>query len=181
MAKGFNKYCILIWLTLCSFTVHSNGILRADIINYASRFVGVQEKTNNNDGWVIEELILKPLRLPKGTAYCAAFTSFIYRDCGIENNPNSAWSPDWAKDKDAVYRKNKFGSLDNAQKGDIVSFWRENKGRVGHVGIYETKVGNYIYTIEGNTSDMNDRGIDGIYKRVRHKSSAYTITNYIDK
>lgn len=180
MAKSINKYYILIWFTLCSFTLNSNGILREDVIKYAKSFIGIQEETNRNDGFFIENVLLKPLKVPAGSAYCAAYVSFIYRDCNIKS-PNSAWSPDWAKTKDAVYLKNKLGDISNAKKGDVVSFWRESKGRVGHVGIYERKLGNYIYTIEGNTSDMNDKGRDGIWGRVRHKSTIYTVTNYIDK
>lgn len=180
MAKNAIIFFVFIWATLCSFTLNSNGILREDLVNYAKKFIGIQEETNKNDGWFIENILLKPLKVPAGSAYCAAFVSFIYRGCNIPS-PNSAWSPDWAKEKDAVYTKNKSGDLSNAKKGDVVSFWRESKKRVGHVGIYERRLGSYIYTIEGNTSDMDDKGRDGIWARVRHKSTIYTVTNYIDK
>lgn len=117
--------------------------------------------------------------MPKGTAYCATFISYVYNTCGVEDHPNSAFSPSWSKKEDAVYFKNKFGKITDSKPADIVSFWITKKGRVGHVGIFEAIQGNYLYTIEGNTSDMNDKGRDGIWGKVRHKSSIYTVTTYI--
>ena len=186
MAKNVIKYIIFIWFTLCSNILNSQWVLGYhpevtgdDIIKEAKTHIGVVEDTNNNDGYFIENYILKPLKLPKGTAYCAAFISFVYNNCGVKNHPNTAWSPSWAKDQDAVYKKNKFGGIEDGEPGDVVSFWRQNKGRVGHVGIFEIYQGNYVYTIEGNTSDMGDKGKDGIWGKVRHKSTIYTITTYI--
>lgn len=179
MAKNAFKYSFLIWIIVCSNILYSQRVLGKHIVDEAKLYIGVVETTNKNDGYFIESYILKPLKLPKGTAYCAAFTSFVYNQCGVKNHPNSAWSPSWARDQDAVYKKNKFGGIEDGYPGDVVSFWRENKGRVGHVGIFERHQGNYVYTIEGNTSDMGDKGRDGIWGKVRHKSTIYTITTYI--
>lgn len=166
---------------ICYNTLNSQWILRDEIIKEAKSCIGIIEKTNSNDGFFIETYILRPLRLPKGTAYCAAFVSYIYNLCNVTKHPNTAWSPDWAKPQDCVYFKNKFGVIKNGLPGDVVSFWIESKKRVGHIGIFEVSQGNYVYTVEGNTSDMGDKGKDGIWGKVRHKSSIYTITSYIGK
>lgn len=123
--------------------------------------------------------MLKPFGLPKGTAYCAAYASYVYNTCGVKDHPNSVYSPNWARKEDAVYFKNRFGKITDGKPADIVSFWIKSKGRVGHVGIFERYQGNYVYTIEGNTSDMGDKGKDGIWGKIRHKSSIYTVTTYI--
>lgn len=179
MAKNVIKYSIFIWFTLCSNLLNSQRVLRSEIIQEAKSYIGVVEATNRNDGYFIENFLLKPLGLPKGTAYCATFISYVYNTCGVEDHPNSAFSPSWSKKEDAVYFKNKFGKITDSKPADIVSFWITKKGRVGHVGIFEAIQGNYLYTIEGNTSDMNDKGRDGIWGKVRHKSSIYTVTTYI--
>jgi len=180
MAASLFKYFIITWFTICSFNVTANSYIRQCIIDCAEDYVGVKEETNNNDGDIIENLILSPLGFTAGTPYCAAFTSFIYRECNVPNNPNSAWSPSWAVKKYIIYKRNKKGRIEDAKQGDIVCYYIASKGRVGHVGIFNKLQGNYIYTIEGNTSDMQDKGRDGIFKRVRHQRSAYIITNFID-
>lgn len=179
MAKSTYKHYLFIWFIVCSNILNSQWVLRDQIIREAKSHIGIVEETNNNDGYFIESFILKPLRLPKGTSYCAAFISFVYNNCGVNIHPNSAWSPNWALDKDAIYKKNKFGKIEKCNSGDVVSFWIQKKGRVGHVGIFERYQGNYVYTIEGNTSDMGDKGKDGIWGKIRHKSSIYTVTTYI--
>lgn len=103
----------------------------------------------------------------------------MYNTCGVKDHPNSAYSPMWAKKEDAVYFKNRFGDIKESDSGDIVSFWIKSKSRVGHVGIFVSIQGNYVYTIEGNTSDMNDKGRDGVFGKTRHKSSIHTVTTYI--
>ena len=179
MAKSTYKYYLFIWFVICNYSLNSQRVLRDAVIREAKSHIGVVEKTNNNDGYFIENSILKPLRLPKGTAYCAAFVTFIYNTCGIKNHPNSAASPMWAKKEDAVYFKNRFGDILKGSPGDIVSFWTDSKGRVGHIGIFEVVQGNYVYTVEGNTSSPKDKGKHGIWGKVRHKSSIYTVTTYI--
>mgnify|MGYP001256859372 CR=1 FL=1 len=180
MAKSFSKYGLFIWFAFCNNILCSQWVLRDAIIREAKSHIGVAvEKTNNNDGFYIETFILKPLGLPKGSAYCAAYISVVYNNCGIQNHPNSAWSPAWAKEEDMVYKKNHFGKISNTMKADVVSFWISKKNRVGHVGIFERIQGSYIYTIEGNTSDMNDKGRDGVWGKVRHESSIYSVTTYI--
>lgn len=63
------------------------------------------------------------------------------------------------------------------QKGDVVFFFSSTKGRIGHVGIVYKVSGNYVYTIEGNTSGASTLVTNG--GGVKKKSYKLTST-YID-
>lgn len=61
--------------------------------------------------------------------------------------------------------------------GDVVFFWSESKGRIGHVGLVWKVTSSRVYTIEGNTSGASTLVTNG--GGVRKKSYALTST-YID-
>ena len=61
--------------------------------------------------------------------------------------------------------------------GDVVFFWSESKGRIGHVGLVWKVTRSRVYTIEGNTSGASTLVTNG--GGVRKKSYALTST-YID-
>jgi hypothetical protein len=176
--KILPKFLIALSIILCGPVYANESSDRSCVIECAETYIGIREKTNNNDGDFIEKL-QRSMGFSKGTPYCALFTSYIYRECGILNNPNSAWSPSWFKKSEAVYVKNKRGKITDAKPGDAVTYWRESKGRIGHVGLYLKSHGNYLYTVEANTSDMGDNGNDGIFRSIRAKSTVYAITNFI--
>ena len=61
--------------------------------------------------------------------------------------------------------------------GDVVFFYSSAKGRIGHTGIVEKVSGNYVYTIEGNTSGGSSLVTNG--GGVAAKKYALT-SSYID-
>ena len=61
--------------------------------------------------------------------------------------------------------------------GDVVFFYSSTKGRIGHTGIVEKVSGNYVYTIEGNTSGGSSLVTNG--GGVAAKKYALT-SSYID-
>ena len=63
------------------------------------------------------------------------------------------------------------------QVGDVIYFYSSAKGRIGHVGLVYKVSGNYVYTIEGNTSGASSLITNG--GGVKKKSYKLTST-YID-
>lgn len=63
------------------------------------------------------------------------------------------------------------------KRGDVVYFFSTAKGRIGHVGIVYKVSGNYVYTIEGNTSGASTLVTNG--GGVKKKSYKLT-SSYID-
>ena len=61
--------------------------------------------------------------------------------------------------------------------GDVVFFWSDSKGRIGHVGLVYKVSSSKVYTIEGNTSGANTLVTNG--GGVKKKSYSLTST-YID-
>lgn len=94
-----------------------------------------------------------------GVPYCGLFVTWVFRRCG-EQPPGGdfAYCPAGIKAmKKLGLEVNKF----NAQPGDIVFFdW--DGGESDHVGFVESKNGNYLLTIEGNTTA---NGVSGVVAR----------------
>lgn len=149
------------------------------LIQTAVSFEGVREATGKNDG-VEVEMFLRTVGFGPGAAWCAAYMAYAYEHCDIPN-PKSAWSPNWALDKDAVY---KFGegykvAHLKAKPGDAFTIYYSSKGRVGHVGMYLYSTVSRVYTIEGNTNQAGSREGDGVYRKVRNWNQVYRITSYV--
>jgi hypothetical protein len=145
--------------------------LRSTLIHQLHDQLDVREATGNNDGVMVEKY-LETCGLPKGYAWCAAFCTYNLNEIGV-TNPQSAWSPHWARKKDRI-------PLKEAKPGDCVSFYYPRLGRVGHVGFYAGRSPDgYLVTIEGNTNRGGSRNGDGVYKRKRPPGKIYAITRYI--
>ncbi len=114
-------------------------------------------------------------------AWCAAFVSWNLSTLQIPN-PNSAWSPDFAKDKDVIwYSKTGYKQKGYTAKcGDVVTFFYTSLNRVGHVGFFikQDKSG-YFITIEGNTNKSGSRTGDGVYMKKRDSRKVFAISQYI--
>lgn len=141
----------------------------------AAADVGVREASGRNDGPEVERY-LAHVGLGPGYAWCAAFVSYHLDQCGV-NNPRSAWSPAFASVADQVWTPRKASR--SPRPGDVFSIYFPSLGRVGHVGLVAGLDGNYINTIEGNTSGPGSRDGDGVYARRRQLSKVHAITNYI--
>lgn len=136
--------------------------------------VGVKEKTGKNDGAEVEKY-LKSVGLGKGYAWCQAFLYYGFSVAsevlGIKNPmPKTAGVLDnWNKSKAFQVKK---GAKPKA--GDVFTM-DFGKGQ-GHAGMVIEVVGNYIHTIEGNTSadpslPSEDREGQGVFKRRRKIST----------
>lgn len=148
---------------------------RLCVCDGAAADVGVREASGRNDGPEVERY-LAHVGLGPGYAWCAAFVSYHLDQCGV-NNPRSAWSPAFASVADQVWTPRKASR--SPRPGDVFSIYFPSLGRVGHVGLVAGLDGNYINTIEGNTSGPGSRDGDGVYARRRQLSKVHAITNYI--
>jgi hypothetical protein len=175
------KYALRIFLVfvlcvaLVSRSVGESGEVRGRLIQSIEGQLNVREVTPNKGPMVDRYLQSVGVNIP--APWCAAFVSYNLQRFDIPN-PRSAWSPDYARPRDAIYLSKKFSW--NPLPGDVVTYYYPNLKRVGHVGFYCRKdLSGYLITIEGNTNGGGSREGDGVYKKKRELSKVYAITRYI--
>lgn len=170
----------LVLLSSCNSAYGSEISFRKNFAIHLDTQLYVREATGKNDGVEVEKY-LKSVGLGKGYAWCAAYCSWNLSKFGIPN-PNSAWSPHFAKPKDIIWSQAKVKSnkvIQQPQAGDCFTLWYPNLKRVGHVGFIVGEKGSYFITNEGNTNKAGSREGDGVYSKFRSKSKIYAVTNYI--
>jgi len=152
---------------------------RICVIEKAKSYIGVREATGQNDG-VEVEYFLRSTGLGKGFAWCVAFLSSVYSDCKVKN-PRSAWSPDWGKEQDVIWKQgmpiNK--AMVVAKMGDVFTMFYPSRGRIAHGGMIWHMNPAHVVTIEGNTNEEGSREGDGVYVKKRRWTQIYRITCYI--
>ena len=134
-------------------------------------------ETKPNRGPMVD-IYLKSVKSTPGNPWCAAFVGYNLTYIDVKN-PNTAWSPDYAKTKDVIWKSKKKTNV-KLLPGDVVTYYYPNLGRVGHVGIL-VKIDNsgYFITIEGNTNGSGSREGDGVYKKKRSPNKVYAVSRYI--
>ena len=152
-----------------------NNEIRGKLLKSIESQLNVRESAPNQ-GYMVDKY-LHSVGVYSPAPWCAAFVSYNLQQLNIPN-PNSAWSPNYALDKDVIYKAKKQTSTPLA--GDVVTYYYPSLKRVGHVGFYCLKdVSGYIITIEGNTNGGGSREGDGVYKKKRELGKIYAITRYI--
>lgn len=150
--------------------------LRTELVELVKSQIGIKEATGNNDGIHIDRYAEPFGFAGKKLPWCAMFTSYQYNQLDIKN-PNSAWSPHWAKKKDIIWKPKTGGT--HPQPGDAFTLYYNKLKRVGHVGIIVSVQDNYFVTVEGNTNSGKSREGQGVYSHKRAKNKVYAVTNYI--
>ena len=150
--------------------------LRNKLIDSINTQLNVRE-TAPNRGPMVDKYLIE-VEADFGDPWCGAFVGANLTWQNIPN-PHSAWSPDYAKPLDVIWkvkRKNNIKLL----PGDVVTYYYPSLGRVGHVGFLEKidKDG-YFITIEGNTNGAGSREGDGVYKKKRESNKIYAVSRYI--
>lgn len=133
-------------------------------LEIAKSYVGVKEKTGNNDGKEVE-LFLKSVGLGKGYSWCAAFVSYCIKNSNSNYRPLSAVAQKFITKKSIKAEINT--KLDS---GIYVAVWKRGATPYGHIGIVEKQEANIFHTIEGNTSagaKGSQSNGDGVYRRKR--------------
>jgi hypothetical protein len=162
-----------------SARAQDNDNVRLQLLQNLTGQLNVKEVSPNSSPMIDKYLHSVGFDYP--AAWCAAFVSWNLSNIGVDN-PNSAWSPDFAKDKDVIwYSKNGYKHKgDKALCGDVVTFYYSALKRVGHVGFFikQDKSG-YFITIEGNTNNNGSRTGDGVYLKKRAPRKIHAISRYI--
>jgi hypothetical protein len=116
------------------------------------------------------EQYLASTTVPRGSAWCAAFVHWCFRQCGTVLEPirSYAWSPTWFIPS---YR------VKEPKSGDVFGIYYRSMNRVGHVGLVKEVQSGVLVTVEGNTDpDQGSRDGDGVYlkKRLRANINHYS-------
>jgi hypothetical protein len=141
--------------------------------------IGIHEATGKNDGSVVESY-QKAAGIHKGDAWCAAFVTWCFEQCGIATAVTwPAWSPSWFT-KNIVWKQAK-GST--PQQADVFGIWFQRKKRIAHVGFIDNwnQSDKCVMTVEGNTNEAGSREGDGVYRKRRLKSQIYAVASYINE
>lgn len=138
--------------------------------------VGVRELTGNNDGPDVLKY-QKAAGLTSGYSWCACFVKWCFDQAGVVTSI-TAWSPTCHNKRNIVMMNSTYKK--EVQKGDVFTLYYPRLKRIGHTGFVRRKFGlNSVETVEGNTNSAGSREGDGVYMKVRPKSSIYSITRWL--
>ena len=154
---------------------------RANVLRVASGEVGVREATGNNDGARVEAY-LKAAGATVGDPYCAAFVAWCGKQALGKNSPYplSAWSPDQVAGGN--------GKIKQARPADTFGIYFPDKGRIAHTGFVERVEGNFLVTIEANTTNAAAIGSaadreagagGGVYRKRRPVATIRTVKSWL--
>lgn len=169
----------LVFVLAGSITAKGQNNIRHELLQNLTAQLDVREITPNSSPDIDKYLHHVGFDYP--VAWCAAFVSWNLYNVGVDN-PNSAWSPSFANDRDVIwYAKTGYKNKSTkALSGDVVTFYYSTLKRVGHVGFYiKTDKSGYFISIEGNTNAYGSRTGDGVYMKKRHPDKTYAISRYI--
>ena len=177
------KYSLILFIVIVlsvffsfkSSAADPNEMARMLLSEQLERQLGVRETTPNRG--VMVDMYLLSVKTKPPAPWCVAFVSWNLSMLCIDN-PKSAWSPDYGREKDIIWTPKKGGQEPLA--GDVVTFYYSTLGRIGHGGFFMKKdIDGYFVTIEGNTNGGGSRDGDGVYKKKRDKEKVYAVTRYI--
>lgn len=167
---------VVLFLLLPALSSRAQGSeVRNTLIKSLESQLNVRE-VGYNTGPEVDKYLYSVGATP-GQSWCGAFVGYNLTRLGVKN-PNSAWSPSYAGQKDIIWSKNR--NLSNPLPGDVATYYYPNLKRVGHVGFFVRKdFEGYFITIEGNTNGDGIREGDGVYKKKREPGKVHAITRYI--
>ena len=147
--------------------------LHQSLIEQATKWIGVKEATNHNDGPEVEMFQKAVDGKAQGESWCMAFVQFCLQQVEqIENIRTNMFSAEhcltvWNKTHKEMHRE--------APEPGFVAIWQHGDTTQGHTGIVtEVLEGGKFGTIEGNTGDGSGvvRDGDGVYRRTRSINGA---------
>ena len=140
--------------------------------------VGIREIGGNNSGPQVE-IYLKSAGLSKGNAWCGAFVYWSIIQCVDIKIQDPGWAPSWFPQSKLIYVRGKLDKR-SPQYGDLIGIYFQDKGRIAHVGFYDSESKDFITTVEGNTNEAGSREGDGVYKKKRIKSQINSISSWLN-
>ncbi|MEJ2880285.1 peptidoglycan-binding protein [Pedobacter sp. GR22-6] len=206
MSKTGFLLCLFCNLVVCRTGFAGGGIIGGDqnrneyerIIEIARKEIGVRESGGQNCGPRVEAY-LAYAGARKGSPWCAGFISWVFGQAGYRK-PRTAWSP-------ALFPKNRvveiaslprnndrftpllrglnrakgeFSAANQPQvKGLVLGIYFPSLRRIAHVGLVEYLRGDWVGTIEGNTSVAGGREGIGVFRRLRHRRAVHCYSDWI--
>ena len=147
----------------------------AAVIRAAQKEIGVKELGQNTGPRVDQYGAYVGI---KRLAWCAAFVSFVFREAGYPA-PRTAWSPSLFPAKRQVK---------TPEAGAVMGLYYPSLGRIGHCGIVCAVRGDWVETVEGNTScgaclvsRDEERNGDGVWRRMRHRRTIHCYADWLVK
>ena len=131
----------------------------ADVVALAQSQVGYHEKASNynlddftaNSGSANYNKYARDVGVANGQAWCATFVWWLMQTSGVPSNAypsRTTVTRDWFVQRGLYHARGTY----TPKAGDYIIF-----GNVAHCGIVESVSNNYVYTIEGNSSDQVKR------------------------
>jgi len=120
---------------------------KTELFNKAMSYYGLKETI---DGVYNQEVMnilnnVSDLQIKKNLPWCAAFVNHILKECGYN----------YSRELTARNLLKIGRSVKEPKLGDIVVLWRGSKDSWrGHTGFFVSEVGNVIYILGGNQSNM---------------------------
>ncbi len=169
----------LVFVLAGSITAKAQDNVRHELLKNLTEQLDVREVTPNSSPDIDKYLSSVGFDYP--VPWCAAFVSWNLSNINIKN-PNSAWSPSFALNKDVIwYGKSGYKNKQiTAKCGDVATFYYSRLKRVGHVGFFiKMDKSGYAINIEGNTNKLGSRTGDGVYLKKRDLRKIFAISRYI--
>lgn len=139
---------------------------RKKMLAIAEKEIGVQESHENSGPGVDTYNAYVGF---KKVPWCASFVSWCFGQAGYAQ-PRTAWSP-------ALFPRNRLAK--NPLAGMVMGIYFPDLKRVAHCGIIFRVRGDWLETVEGNTSINGSREGTGVFKRTRHKRTIYCYANWL--
>ena len=149
---------------------------RADLKKLLDSQLYIRETTANRGKEV--DLFNLSVKAPLGSYWCAAYVSYDLTYLKVPN-PNSAWSPNFAKPKDIIWT---IKGKNNKQPlmGDVFTEYYKALKRVGHTGFYlSTDYDGYFVTQAGNTSGAGSRNGDRVGRKKIPPDKIFALSRFI--
>jgi hypothetical protein len=161
---------------------------RKALIDHASQYVGITEKTGRNDGPEIERW-QRTVGRKKYDAYCTAFVSTMFYDLNIPA-PLTGWSPAMFSSNVIYERKVDWRKGIVFPPGSVGGFFYPELGRIAHSFFIEFSERDRSMTIQANTSfsgavqsdaDLTSsvREGQGVARKWVRNQTIYIVSDYV--
>lgn len=146
---------------------------RKALIENAQIYLGWQEEPGNRGEFV--KRCLAVCKLPEGYPWCAAFVCYCIQVTSRFTTLIQNFSPSvmefWNKNS-----KLPGVQLATPEPGCVICWQSKKNPLQGHMGIVVSVYPGFLITIEGNTTAdksevTRDTGLDGVYKKIRLRTS----------
>lgn len=183
MATVYSLFFGVFLAVICSFAGFAVSFLeepvvvsagnRSRVIAIAAAEIGVREATGKNDGPRVEEY-LRYTHLGSGHEWCAAFVSWCYGQAGFPQ-PRNPWSPALFPNARVYWKHGGFvkSGKNRIEVADVFGIYAVAASRINHVGLVRDIAGEYVVSIEGNSSNR-------VEVRRRHVRTIYAISDWFD-